>query len=132
MGAFSIWHWLIVLVVLFFIFGLPLLGVINENSEKRATRREFLYWVIAYFGGAYLIQILGDLTGSIEIAYPVSVIFVLAIAYPFYQRVVRRSRDAGMGKKIAYISVIPIVYFVCFLILLIKPSKEQPYEDVFA
>ncbi|MFD2205417.1 DUF805 domain-containing protein [Kiloniella antarctica] len=132
MGTFSIFHWLIVLVVLFIIFGLPLLAVIFEKSEKRITRLVFLYWIIAYFGGAFFIETLGDLTGFTEIADPAIGIFILAMSYPFYQRVVRRARDAEMSKKIAYISVIPIVYFICFLILIIKPSKEPPNEDVFA
>jgi len=46
------------------------------------------------------------------------------ILYPFFQRIVRRARDAGMGKAIAYWSIFPGVVLFTSIFLLLKGSSK--------
>ena len=128
MGTFSIWHWLIVLLVLLFIFGLPTLAVAKENSNLRTNRREFLLWIVAYIGIPFVIGFIGALLDEADISQLIGVIFGLAIIYPLYQRFVRRARDVGMGKTIAYLSIVPLVNIITTLILLFKGSQTGSIE----
>ena len=123
MGTFSIWHWLIVLLILLFMIGLPALAVAKEDTELLTSRREFLLWITAYIGVPMIIGLVGGLLGDDGISQLIGLVFVFAVIYPLYQRYVRRARDAGMGKNIAYLSIIPVVAFLTTIILLVKPSR---------
>ncbi|WP_299374987.1 hypothetical protein [uncultured Kiloniella sp.] len=131
MGALSGFHFLILLVVFLVIFGVPITAILTENSDKTIKRRNFLYWIVGFLSVPFLISYIGELWNVTEITDSVSLLFILIGSYPFYQRMVRRARDAGMSKRIAFVSMIPIVFFVCITILVIKPSKEALYEEVF-
>ncbi|KLN62463.1 hypothetical protein WH96_02895 [Kiloniella spongiae] len=131
MGAFSSFHFLIILVVFIVIFGVPITAILRENSDKIIKRRDFLYWAVGYLSVPFFISYIGEFLNIGDITDAVSLLFILVGSYPFYQRIVRRARDVGMSKRIAFVSMIPIVFFVCIAILVIKPSKEVLYEEVF-
>ncbi len=44
--------------------------------------------------------------------------------YVFYQRLVRRAREAGKGKRIAYVGAIPLANLVVFVILMVTRSAQ--------
>ena len=124
MGAFSIWHWLIVLLVLVAIFGLPLLAIIMEKTDKRTKRLPFLYWLLGYYGLSFILNLVNvDSTVGVSLMAIVGLV-MFVLLYPFMQQYVRRARDAGMGKVIAYLSIIPFVNIITTLILLFKVSAE--------
>lgn len=116
------WSWILILIFLGFLFGLPILAIRSENSGHKLDRIGFLYWVAVYFGVPVTIAAAGEAFGAQLIASLLAFVFAIAIIYPVYQRYVRRARDAGMGKMIAYVSVIPFVNLVTTLILLFKGS----------
>jgi len=127
MGGLSIWHWVIVFLFLFFGFGLPAIAVRNERSNIRLRRSGFVWWVAIPMAIAFTMELAGAALGLVDFIV-VGIISVLACAYEyfFFQRVVRRARDAGLGKAIAYWSIVPIVNIGTTLFLLFKPSAELP------
>ena len=125
MGSFSIWHFLVVFVI----FGLPVLAIIKENTGQKIGRLVFFYWILIYIGAPFVINYVGFAIGVDNITRPLSFVFWIALIYPIYQRTVRRARDAHMGKMIAYLSIIPLVNVVTTLILLSKPSSGEARES---
>lgn len=126
MGTFSIWHWVVFFVVVFLMFGLPALAIAKESSELLTSRREFLLWIAAALGVPLIIGTAVVLLGGDEkTANGIGMLFVFLIIYPLFQRYVRRARDAGMGKLIAYLSIIPGVILATTVILLLKPGRAK-------
>ena len=107
------------------------------------TRKGFAYWV---FGLVAFYLVSGVIGGLLEVQensedlnnfvwigaiFSVSVVLItIAVSYPFFQRIVRRARDAGMGKAIAYCSIIPGVFFFTGIFLLLKGRPKEPVEKI--
>ncbi|MBT4934723.1 MAG: DUF805 domain-containing protein [Rhodospirillaceae bacterium] len=127
MVSFSIWHLIIVLLLVGGMFGIPVLAIRKENTDIRLKRLQFLYWII----GGYLIipAIFGYVMGTMQVETDtinaIGFLYGIAVAYPVFQRIVRRARDAGKGKKIAYLSIIPFVNIVTMLMLIFTRSVEE-------
>ncbi|HEY5609231.1 MAG TPA: DUF805 domain-containing protein [Alphaproteobacteria bacterium] len=119
MGSFSIWHWIILLAI----FGVPLIAVALERSDRRLSRKEFLLWVIGIVAGSaalnFVLRELFGMAGTV-----VWFIAFLAAAYFYQQALVRRARDAGHGKTLAYLAIIPVLNIAIMIYLLIKPSQR--------
>ncbi|WP_420547461.1 DUF805 domain-containing protein [Curvivirga sp.] len=115
---------LVIVIILITIIYLPTFAVKNENSNKRTTRLNFLAWVLGYYSLPVFIKFneLEGASGVVTILLCYLGMFVLL--YPFMQQYVRRARDAGWGKRIAFLSTIPIVNLVTTLILLLKRSEQ--------
>ncbi len=101
------------------------MAVWSERSAKRLKRLPFVgwfVWLIVIWG------LLSFLTGSFvddTDQFLVVLAFLLAaFAYPAYRCVVRRARDAGLGKWIAYISIVPILNIIIFAFLALKPTSD--------
>ena len=96
----------------------------RENSGLRVRRRDFAPWagMCVFALPALASMVTASLPGA-----AVDAVLILAgtcITYVFQRRVVRRARDAGMGKRIAYIGAIPIVNLAVFVILLAAPTAS--------
>ena len=120
-----------VLVALALLIAVPAVAVYRENSDLTMGRGAFALWVALY------VIVLPTVWNIVSKALPsLAVDAVLAvagacIAYVFYQRVVRRARDAGKGKRIAYIGVIPLANLVVYIILMVVRSAP-PGENAQA
>lgn len=120
MGTFSLWHWLIILLIF-----VSVAAVATESSNKTTSRRNFSFWILGIFVICNVIFVVTNLVTNDEKISNLAVFIIFIIAsFPLYQRYVRRARDAGMGKTIAYISILPVANFVCPIILLFKSSAE--------
>ena len=118
MGTVSVWHLLILLMVI----GIPLGAVALEGSGRRDSRRTWAMWVVGYIVGAPVLSgILAALLG--ETGGLVFLVAALVYAFLFYQALARRARDAGHGKTLAYVAVIPLLNIAITLYLLFKPSE---------
>lgn len=133
MGTFSIWHWIIVLVAFLIIFGLPVYAVYRENSNECLSRLGFLKWFGLYYLGVPIVSglALGFFGVEDKTIEGLGSLYGIMLMYPLFQRVVRRARDAGMGKGIAYLTVIPLVNIITFLILAFK-AKDAFHENNIA
>ena len=113
-----------VLVALVLLIGVPAVAVYREKSGQTMGRRDFVLWVVLYL---IVLPVVVNIVAKIMPSLAVDGVLVLVglcIAYIFYQRVVRRARDAGMGKRIAYIGAIPIANLVVFVILMVTRSAR--------
>jgi len=126
-GSFSIWHWIILLAI----FGVPLVAVALERSNKRISRKEFLLWAIGIVASSaalnFVLRELFGMAGTV-----VWFIAFLAASYFYQQALVRRARDAGHGKTLAYLAVIPVLNIAIMIYLLIKPSQGGAATSVRA
>lgn len=114
-------------ILIFLGFGLGLLivsilAVLFEESDKTISRLPFFGWVLALVLLPVIASaIAGIFTTDVGQLFA-SLAATLALTYPVLQRYVQRARDAGMGKTIAFLSVIPLVSIVTSLILLFAPG----------
>src|SRR4051794_6714045 len=120
MGLTSAWHWMLVLLVLAILFGIPIIATYRENSGVKLKSSGFAIWLI----GIIALGVVEDLVTFPSVAVAFSIAWLL-IAYLFQRAVVRRVRDAGFGKKVAYYAIIPLVNIIVCIFLLMKPSKPD-------
>lgn len=121
-------------VFLFVLIGLPsivaVVAVWSERSAKRLKRLPFVGWfvwliaiwvLLSFFIWSFVLD-----TGQFLV---VLAFFLAAFAYPAYRWVVRRGRDAGLGKWIAYISIVPILNIIAFAFLALKSTSDGERAD---
>ena len=120
MGTFSVWHWLIVLLV----FGVPVAAVATEKSGRAIPRGRYALWflgVVAYGTVARVVAesgVLGDQGGAI---FALVYLLGLLVLLFFYNRaVVRRLRDVGHGKGLAYAGAVPMLNLLLAVYLLVR------------
>ena len=125
---------LIVTAAAIAVFPLAIFSVVqNIKSDKRLPRRSFLIAVLIASAPAiplilsdFQVLIMGgehfNLGGTFLLF--MWVYFAIA-AYPFYQRVCWRVNDAGKGKAIAYLSLIPYVNIFIFMYLCTVTSIDS-------
>jgi len=118
MGSFSIWHWLVVLVILAF----PACIIALENSGARASRRKYASALVSAFAisvlGNYLAPLVADSQG-VGVAVGLT---TLAVWIHFTRVMVQRVRDTGHRKALAYLAILPIANLAFFAYLLFPPS----------
>ena len=112
---------------------IPIFVVAMENTDKCIGRLRFFFWT---FGIALIYVVAFNLLEVIHLALPDSLYFlimfallVLAVCLEVmrFRRIVWRARDAGWGKLVAYLSIIPVVSLICLIALLIKrPLSQKP------
>ncbi len=113
-----------VLIALVLFIGVPAVAVYREKSDLTLGRRDFVLWVVLYL---IVLPVVANVVAKIMPSLAVDGVLVLVglcIAYIFYQRVVRRARDAGKGKRIAYVGAIPLANLVVFVILMVTRSAQ--------
>jgi len=111
------------LVTIFVPAGVWIVAVRSESSGEYVTRIEFFgYFLVAITVGAFAV-VLAD-----HVNAPAGRIITAAVAsivnYLFAPQTVRRCRDAGWDKTLAYLAVIPFVGFFIFLALIFKGSAD--------
>lgn len=103
----------------------PIVAIYRENGNLTIRRGRFALWVLLYLIVApTVVNVVAEILPNIA-GYAIVAIVGAVVTYLFYQRVVRRARDAGKGKRIAYVGVIPIANLVVFVILMIVRSTSS-------
>ena len=111
--------------LLVMMIAVPIVAIYRENSDLTIRRGRFALWVLLYLIVAPTVgNVVAEVLPNIAV-YVVLAVIGAVITYIFYQRVVRRARDAGKGKRIPYIGVIPIANVVVFVILTIARSASS-------
>ena len=125
---------LIITAAAIVVFPLAIFSIVkNIKSDKMLPRRSFLIALLIASAPAipliisdFQILIMGGehfKLGSSFLLF-MWVYFAMA-AYPFYQRVCWRVNDAGKGKTIAYLSLIPYVNIFIFMYLCTVSSIDR-------
>lgn len=112
------------LVALVILIGVPAVAVYRENSGLTMRRWPFVLWVALYL---IVLPAVFGIVAQLLPGLATDVVLVVAGAwfvYVFYQRLVRRAREAGKGKRIAYVGTIPLANLVVFVILMVTRSAQ--------
>lgn len=121
-------QWLITLLIAAIPFGIPIWATASERTQKTLSRRDFLTWVL-------LLWVLIPVAASIarDAGGPIASLAVLVLAafllFFYQQALVRRAREAGQPKKLAYLAIVPLLNIVIALYLLVK-SPGPPAEPL--
>ncbi len=113
------------IAALVLVIAVPIVAIYRENSDLTMRRGRFALWVLLYLIVAPTVaNVVAEILPNIAV-YVVLAVIGGIVTYLFYQRVVRRARDAGKGKRIPYIGVIPIANLIVFVILMIVRSASS-------
>lgn len=114
------------------LLAVAIVAIARERTDRRISRRRYLFWVlIANLGNPLLLiggvqgLALGTKHGSPAFFAIGAVLFIAGTAmfYISLQQAVQRSRDAGHDKKLAWLLLLPIINVVAFLALALLPSR---------
>ncbi|WP_282608330.1 hypothetical protein [Pelagibius sp. Alg239-R121] len=118
------------LVGLVVFIALPTIAIALERGQKFTTRGKFALWtvgfcvllflILAYVGGAY-----GEFGLPPEVSVLPPLLAAYALVFFYFQRIARRSIDAGLRKIVAYCALIPVVNLLFVIALLILPTKRR-------
>ena len=105
----------------------------NIKSDKRLPRRSSLIALLIASAPAiplilsdYQVLIMGAEHFKLGSAFLLFMwVYFALVAYPFYQRVCWRVKDAGKGKAIAYLSLIPYINIFIFVYLCTVSSIDN-------
>jgi uncharacterized membrane protein YhaH (DUF805 family) len=117
-----------ILILLLLFIVIPVAAVWTENTEKRAKRKVFGVWMVAVLALSYLFGSAMPFVGRIpdpNLIFGVA-LFVLAglitMQVLFFRVLVRRVRDAGHRKSLAYLCLVPMANLGLILYLAFKGS----------
>lgn len=110
----------------------PAVAVFREDGYDTIGRVVFAFWLAGYaISLLVVVQVIGFLAGSdlrrswlvVITLFSLLVLFpCLYFIYHFYESVVQRARDAGHGRAIAYLAVLPPLNLAVFAYLLWRPG----------
>jgi hypothetical protein len=114
------------LVLALLIFGRPALAIVTERFGRTIPRGRFALWLTGaaaccIFGGEIPINVRGPTGAPAPLGLAIFV-GLLSVVFFYNRAVVRRLRDAGHGKALAYFGLIPFVNVAVAVYLLIKPT----------
>jgi hypothetical protein len=108
--SIGIWQIIIIPSILLLLFGIPFLATYSENSGRRIGRGQFALWLLS-------ILILSSFSSLADDLKFILCLFILGLAWTFLfqQALVRRVRDSGNSKSLAYIAIIPLVNIFIYI-----------------
>jgi uncharacterized membrane protein YhaH (DUF805 family) len=108
MGSVSIYHILILLVMICVVGGpMAYFGIARENSGCRVNRRTYTLTFLGLVLAMVALQAVVDLIWQ-PIAPAMSFIYLM-VAFYLLRLTVRRLRDMGRGRGLAYLCLIPYI-----------------------
>ncbi len=117
MGTFSIWHWLIVLMV----FAGPVIPIALANKDKTLTRLPYFYRI----AGGLVLGILSEWSDNLSVVLIVVIVCIaLAMWVLEYLWSVHRAQDIGWSKWWTLLFVLPGINLIYLLVILSRPSRK--------
>ena len=121
MGTFSIWHWLIVLIV----FVGPVIPIALANKDKTLARLPYFYRILALVAVGLLLGILSEWSDNLGVVLIVLIVcLVLAMWVLEYLWSVHRAQDIGWSKWWTLLFVLPGINLIYLLVILFRPSRK--------
>ena len=99
-------------------FLLMVFATAFENSSIRISRKQFALWLIIIIVGVPLASMLIGVIFALlqvfagpmhQLTLGATVTLGLVMSWLFQQALVRRARDAGWGKALCYVAIIPLL-----------------------
>ena len=129
MGTFSIWHWLIVLVIYLLVIIIPIATV---RPSTRVSRKTFAIRgsviVVALIGiGVLLGHLSPDVTSPLdpELADGLLSLASLVAAIPFVRWSSGRAQDAGWSKWRCLVFMVPVANIILVIQLLFVETRQE-------
>ena len=103
----------------------------------KATRAEYWWFYLINFIailGVYVLMAIAGANGLVDIeglqfVFSLLLIYVLASAFPNLSIVVRRLRDIGKQWQWIFISLIPFIGGIWFIVLMCQPSRKYETDS---
>lgn len=122
MGTFSIWHWLIVLMV----YVGPVIPIALASESKILARLPYFYRILAIFVPVVVGLVLGilrELSNSLGMVLIIVIVCgTLAMSVLNYLWSVHRAQDIGWSKWWTLLFVVPGINLIYFLVILFQPG----------
>jgi len=119
-----VWFWLPIVIIYFL---LPIIAITTEKSDRTISRTIYLYWIIGWIAYTSIRISVDRFAAPPELAFFVVVGAALLVYQTWYYRLmVKRLRDAGQGKSLAYVAIIPTIdIFIAIYLLIAAPSPTR-------
>jgi uncharacterized membrane protein YhaH (DUF805 family) len=119
------------IILFFLIFIGPIFIIWFEKSGRVLNRGQFAARAIGLilFNFALSLAIQGFEGGTLLVAIIIYLLISAGFLFFLYRWVVQRARDAGLGKTIAYVSIIPVVNLGILIYLIAKKTAEVTAEN---
>lgn len=121
MGSFSIWHWLVILLII----GVPLALLATLSTDSRMARGEFVKRILILIGAAIAS---GFLAGAIETAGAIVMLIIMIAGLWSYRWAGARLQDMGHNKWMTLLFLIPLVNLVVLIWLCVAGSKVEAHD----
>jgi uncharacterized membrane protein YhaH (DUF805 family) len=125
--SIGVWQVIILFLVGVVVIGIPWVAIWTENTEARVGRQKFAVWMFSVLVFAFMSDVVlktaSQDAGMMSVAIILSVIAgSVVLQFAFARAIARRARDAGHEKRLAYLSLIPIINLVLILYLALRGS----------
>ena len=119
------------LILFLVIFIGSILIIRFEKSGRVLKRGQFATRAIGLIIVNFALSLVIQLFQGSTLLVAIIVYLLISIGFLFflYRWVVQRARDAGLGKTIAYLSIIPVVNLGILIYLLAKKTAEVTTEN---
>jgi len=102
------------------------------NFSGRASRSQYWWPVLFNFIVAIVLSIIGTLIGGKDVINILTGLYSLAVLLPSLGISVRRLHDIGKGGGWIFISLVPIIGSIWFLVLMLTASEPNDNRFGFA
>ena len=119
MGAFSIWHWVIVLlipiiIILLFIWKKGTKNHVNKyDQNNRLTRGEYAIRIIPII---VVNSFVGNLMEGTQVLFVISIILSIILLIYSIQITIKRFHDINMSGWYTFLIIIPFTFLILFFI----------------
>ena len=92
------------------------------NYSGKASRAEYWWFYFLNLVAMFVIVVLDIASGSSDSGFPLGFVYVVASLFPNISIIVRRLRDIGKDWKWIFISLVPFIGGIWFIVLMCQPS----------
>ncbi len=117
--------WLLVLALVVYV-GVPYVAVRTEDTGRTTAPATFALWFLAgYVGPPVAAFYIGPLLGAPLLAGLVALAVASVTVFVAFRHLVRRVRDAGYPRTLAFLAVVPLVTIACAVFLATAPRVSR-------
>ncbi len=122
MGSFSLWHWIIVLLIIF----VPL--ILIDRARTPLARKKYTLQVLTVLGILLLLNLIVALLGHPPIFMMAVSLMGAIYGFILWRWVARRCLDIGRSKWWALLLYVPFVNILTIIALFFVASRPSPAQ----
>jgi uncharacterized membrane protein YhaH (DUF805 family) len=127
MGTFSIWHWVIVLIVLGIFVGIPYIAIANTPPERRANRKEVGVAALGLIAYVFLTNLVSAARPAEEAPGVMLAVFIGGLVLNLWiaRVLAARCQDIGCNRYWAMLIAVPFVNLIFIATVAVIPGRDQ-------